>query len=374
MAPLTVQACLNGARARGDHPALPLSAAELAADAAAVRRAGASSVHVHPRDADGRRTLKRGPCDAAVGAIRAAVPRYPISVSATAGIEPDPFARADLVKRWRQPPDLVSITLAELGWAGVLRAALHAGISVEAGVASPAEAEELAASPFGHQLARAVVVAQNLEDAEAIARLIPDGVTQLWHGAGPETWTVVGARGAPRPRRRRRPRGPHRAAGRAGAPGRQSRRRERRARHRGARARLSTRSHAAAVAAATISASGTSRGERKAQARFSPATTAAAGSDDLGRAPPDGRDEHAADDDDERAAGSGQRAPDAHRGVAVTALREVTVSSESAAGDIIAPPNPWTARAVIIIAGDVESPAELERFHVLLNKGLGLGG
>ena len=40
-----VKACLNGARTREEHAAVPQSAAELAADALAVRRAGAFAVH-----------------------------------------------------------------------------------------------------------------------------------------------------------------------------------------------------------------------------------------------------------------------------------------------------------------------------------------
>jgi uncharacterized protein (DUF849 family) len=43
-----LQACLNGGRTREDHPAVPQTPRELAADAIAVRDAGAFSVHVHP--------------------------------------------------------------------------------------------------------------------------------------------------------------------------------------------------------------------------------------------------------------------------------------------------------------------------------------
>ncbi|MER6579665.1 3-keto-5-aminohexanoate cleavage protein, partial [Nonomuraea sp. NPDC001023] len=52
-----IKACLNGSRAADEHPRLPLTPAELAADAVAVRRAGAGAVHLHPRDAAGRESL-----------------------------------------------------------------------------------------------------------------------------------------------------------------------------------------------------------------------------------------------------------------------------------------------------------------------------
>jgi uncharacterized protein (DUF849 family) len=194
-APATrVEACLNGGRTREEHPAVPRSPAELAADANAVRKAGAFAVHVHPRDRRGVQTLEARVCEEAVAAIRAAVPRLPVGLSSSASIEPDPFARAAAVSSWREAPDFVSVNLAELGWAGVARAALRAGIGVEAGLATPADAEEFARSSFTHQVLRALVEVQGgAEEARMIAKLIPDEVPQLWHGFGPRTWEVMAA-------------------------------------------------------------------------------------------------------------------------------------------------------------------------------------
>ena len=191
---MAVKACLNGGRARAEHPALPQSPAELAADAIAVRKAGAFAVHVHPRDPHGEQTLERGTCDAAVAAIRAASPGLPIGLSTSQAIDPDPFARAAAVRSWRQRPDFVSVNVSESGWAGVVRAALHAGISVEAGLATPTDAAELARSPFAHQILRALVeVDGGVQEARAIAELIPSGLSQLWHGYGERTWEIVAA-------------------------------------------------------------------------------------------------------------------------------------------------------------------------------------
>ncbi len=189
---MAVKACLNGGRPRSAHLAVPQTPTELAADAIAVRRAGAFAVHVHPRDTDGGETLNAGACDAAVAAIRAAVRGMPVGLSTSESIERDPFARAAAIQTWRQPPDFVSVNLSELGWAGIVRASLHAGIGVEAGLSRPADAEELAGSPFAHRLVRALVeVDGGAEDARAVAQLIPDGVRQLWHGYGQRTWEVV---------------------------------------------------------------------------------------------------------------------------------------------------------------------------------------
>jgi uncharacterized protein (DUF849 family) len=191
---MAVEACLNGGRTRSEHPAVPQTSSELAADAIAVRRAGAFAVHVHPRTAGEAQTMDAATCDAAVGAIRAAVPGMPIGLSTSEAIARDPFARAAAVKTWRQPPDFVSVNFSELGWGGIVRAALHAGIGVEAGLSTPADAEELARSPFAHTLVRALVeVDGGVEEARAVGQLVPRGVPQLWHGYGHRTWQVVAA-------------------------------------------------------------------------------------------------------------------------------------------------------------------------------------
>ncbi|MGH2858466.1 MAG: 3-keto-5-aminohexanoate cleavage protein [Solirubrobacteraceae bacterium] len=194
---MNVQACLNGARSRAEHPRVPLTPAELAADALACRRAGAFAVHLHPRDAKGLQSIDAGACDAAVSAVRAAAPGLPIGLSTAEAIERDPFRRAAAVRGWRTPPDYVSVNVAEIGWAGIVRAALRAGIGVEAGLASPDEALELVRSPFVHQLVRVLIAAAGeVEDARAISALVPVEIPQLWHGRGKHAWEIVTAAAA----------------------------------------------------------------------------------------------------------------------------------------------------------------------------------
>jgi uncharacterized protein (DUF849 family) len=191
---MAVKACLNGGRSRDEHPAVPQTAAELAADAAAARAAGAFAVHVHPRDVRGAQTLDARTCDAAVAALRAAVPGMPIGLSTAEAIDRDPFARAAAIGHWRTPPDFVSVNVGELGWAGIFRAALHAGVGVEAGLASTADADELTRSPFFHRSLRVLVeVHGGVEEASGVAALVPAEVPQLWHGYGRRTWEVVAA-------------------------------------------------------------------------------------------------------------------------------------------------------------------------------------
>jgi uncharacterized protein (DUF849 family) len=63
----------NGGRHGRDwHPRIPLGAAELALDAAACAEAGASALHFHVRDADGRHSLDAGLYRAWLATVRAA--------------------------------------------------------------------------------------------------------------------------------------------------------------------------------------------------------------------------------------------------------------------------------------------------------------
>jgi uncharacterized protein (DUF849 family) len=132
-----LKACLNGGLRRDQHPAVPITPSELAADAVRCESAGAGAVHVHPRDDEGRETLEAPAVDAAMVALRRACPELPIGVSTGAWIEPDPHARVAAIEKWTVLPDFASVNAHEHG-AELVAAALHArGIGVEAGLWTP---------------------------------------------------------------------------------------------------------------------------------------------------------------------------------------------------------------------------------------------
>lgn len=69
--PLVIAVAPTGARrSKADHPALPITAEEIAATAAACREAGAAMIHLHVRDRDGRHLLDAEAYRAATKAIR----------------------------------------------------------------------------------------------------------------------------------------------------------------------------------------------------------------------------------------------------------------------------------------------------------------
>lgn len=69
LSPVVLMVSPTGARrTKADHPAMPMTAAEIGRAAAESAEAGANAIHVHVRDRDGRHTLD---CDAYRGAIGA---------------------------------------------------------------------------------------------------------------------------------------------------------------------------------------------------------------------------------------------------------------------------------------------------------------
>jgi uncharacterized protein (DUF849 family) len=197
-----IQACLNGSRAAGAHPSLPLTPEELATDAAACVAAGAGSVHVHARDRSGAESLAPGDVAATVRAIRAAAPGTEISVSTGLWIVAGDVARrAELVAGWTEPPDLVSLNVSEPGWRALAAALLRARIGIEIGLASIADAREFVSDPMPG-VRRALLEVPQEDGDKALAEVAGMeaafeeagfDVPRLHHGYGAATWVVIRA-------------------------------------------------------------------------------------------------------------------------------------------------------------------------------------
>ena len=150
-----VKACLNGGRRPDEHSAVPVTAAALAAAAVEAVAAGAEAVHLHPRDSSGAETLERDHVAASVGAVRLACPGIPVGVTTGLWISGgDVGQRLAAVTGWAElpvaaRPDFASVNVAEAGFAELVEVLGGAGIGVEAGVWSTADALALAASRTG---------------------------------------------------------------------------------------------------------------------------------------------------------------------------------------------------------------------------------
>lgn len=194
-----LKACLNGARPGDAHPAIPLTPAQLAAEARAAVDAGADALHVHPRDEHGRESLDAAHIDAAVLAVRAAVD-VPVGVSTGAWIVEAAEDRLAAVRTWTSRPDFASVNVHEDGAAVLADALIELGIGVEAGIWTPRYATRLRDEGWADRCLRILLepIQDDLDVAlpsvEAmVAELdgVAPGVPRLLHGHDSTTWTVL---------------------------------------------------------------------------------------------------------------------------------------------------------------------------------------
>ena len=201
---MLIQACLNGATTREEHPAVPLTPAELSAEARSAAAAGAQAFHLHPRDPHGAQTLQQSHVLAAVAAVRDTTG---LPVGVTTGIwtvDGDTGRRMSLVADWTGPhrPDYASINVNEPGTDALADLLTGLGIAIEAGVWTVDDARSLGESTFGGRVLRVLLepvdrspdgaVATAAATAAELTRL---GITapQVHHGYGLATWDVIRA-------------------------------------------------------------------------------------------------------------------------------------------------------------------------------------
>ena len=155
---------------------------------------------MHPHGGDGAESLRVDDVAAAVTAVRRACPG--VSVGVTTGlwvIGGDVRLRQRLVTSWAamppaERPDFASANLSEDGFADLVEALEGAGIEIELGVWSPADAEAPAAQSTAAGWPRIRVEVLDAPAEHAILRRLDQlGVTgpRLPHGERAACWPLV---------------------------------------------------------------------------------------------------------------------------------------------------------------------------------------
>src|SRR5580658_10194957 len=152
---MIIQACLNGSRASGYHPRLPVTAEALALEGASCIAAGAAELHFHPRGPDSRESLSA--VDAAVLAVRRDCPGTLIGVSTGAWIEKAEARTRSCIADWRERPDYASVNLSEADAPAIVALLHRRGIGVEAGLASVRDAERFIKLPDHDRVLRVLI-------------------------------------------------------------------------------------------------------------------------------------------------------------------------------------------------------------------------
>ena len=199
--PVLLKACLNGARLPPEHPALPITPRQLAADAAACRAADASAVHLHVKDQEGKDTLDGSALARTLDAVREASPGLPIGITTGAWAVSDPDERTGLIRSWTSLPDFASVNWHEDGAEDVAGALLSRGIDVEAGLWHQDAVALWLESGHRQQCLRVLIELPDGLDSDGTAREARKMLTAvhssgnvlpvLLHGEGTSAWPAL---------------------------------------------------------------------------------------------------------------------------------------------------------------------------------------
>lgn len=199
---MMLKACINGARAPEEHPALPVTPDQLAADVAAVGLAGADAVHLHVKDAGGVDTLEAGPLATVLTVARRAAPQMPVGVTTGAWTAAGPEDRVRAVRSWTVLPGFASVNWHEDGADEVAAALLDRGVGVEAGLYHDDAITAWADSPLRDGCLRVLLeLPDGLDQAATVAtadrmldavRYAAGGtIPVLLHGEGSSCWPAL---------------------------------------------------------------------------------------------------------------------------------------------------------------------------------------
>lgn len=131
--PVLITAAPNGARrGKADHPALPVTTEEIAAEAARCQAAGAGLLHMHVRDGEGLHSLDPGRYREALDAVAEAAPGLAVQITTEAAGRYEVPAQYDCLRALA--PAAASISVREIARDAALAPKVY-GFAAEAGTA-----------------------------------------------------------------------------------------------------------------------------------------------------------------------------------------------------------------------------------------------
>jgi len=199
---MLVKAAINGGRTRSDHTSVPLSPAELAADAVECLKAGAGAIHLHVRStsvSSAKESLDKEDIDRTVRAVLAVAPAERIGISTGAWILPHP-ARLEAAKNWAALPGFASVNFGEEGAVELAKLLLSRGVAVEAGLCDAEAAQIFLQSELANSCLRVLLEPQEQElksaietvnAMEEVLRSAAVALPFLLHGTEATAWLVM---------------------------------------------------------------------------------------------------------------------------------------------------------------------------------------
>lgn len=187
---------------REEHPGVPVSPAELAADAVECLKAGAGAIHLHVRSTSNdseKESLDKEDVDRTVRAVLTVAPKERIGISTGAWILPHP-ARLEAAQNWAVLPGFASVNFGEDGAVELAKLLLSRGVAVEAGLCDADAAQIFLQSGLATSCLRVLLEPQEqelksaLETVNAMENVLKSGAADLsflLHGTEATAWPMM---------------------------------------------------------------------------------------------------------------------------------------------------------------------------------------
>lgn len=196
----SIQAAINGSRSIAEHRHVPLSAEKLAKEAILATRSGASSIHFHVTDLNGKQSLDAKHVHRQVAFLRSRMPGIPLGISTGAWIVEDFQRKTSLINSWQILPDFVSVNADEKGFETIINACKNKGMGIEVGLSGNSATQALLQSGLLPHCFRILVEPQQKDPSEAIVQAeaiikllakLPAKTKLLVHGKDQSCWEVL---------------------------------------------------------------------------------------------------------------------------------------------------------------------------------------
>jgi len=199
---MLLKAAINGGRTQEEHPAVPVSPAELAADVVECLKAGAGAIHLHVRltsDDSEKESLNQEDVARTIRAVLAVAPNERIGISTGAWILPHP-ARLEAAKNWAILPGFASVNFGEEGAIELAKLLLSRGVAIEAGLCDADAAQIFLQSGLATSCLRVLLEPQEqeleraIETVNAMENVLKSGAADfsfLLHGTEATAWSMM---------------------------------------------------------------------------------------------------------------------------------------------------------------------------------------
>ena len=192
-----MQIAINGNR---NDSIVPKTMESIVESAISSIKKGAESIHFHPRDENGKETLKGIYVNNQIEKLRTQLKNIPIGISTGEWIEPNLNKRLEQIDSWQNLPDFVSINYDETGFEKVTKLISEKGIKIEIGLISLESAQNFTKSNLQGDFLRILIEPQEqlLELAIETVSKIENHINNcniklpfLLHGLNKTCWDLL---------------------------------------------------------------------------------------------------------------------------------------------------------------------------------------